>query len=803
MKKSYILLILFLMMPFMVCAEEQKGNTVNGNLRLRQQPSTTSDFALAENGSIVFINGGVTIYDDNVASIDPDNDGCSSKKWYKIKGADIDDGKQYEGYGCSDFIVITTSEYQDTTTDNAVISETVVKYGSLKNNYVYVSNNSASSKRSGLTSERVAILGEANDQNGSGCGKMYKILYNNLVSYACQSAFANVVEAKIIDNSTIAYDFEKELAKFPKSYQDLLRPIHEKHPNWRFYALNTNLDFNTVVDTEKNSCLIQRSLDGTRDSMCDTTQGNNYNWATNTFYPHESSTWVTPSREATAYYVDPRNYLSTDPDLEKLIFAFEDGRSYTYQYKEAGALDPDLAGTGVKNAAEAMIEYADRTLHMGKTYTSGDSTISYADTFISAGRFSKVSPLALIARVRTETMFKSSSVSGTFEFDYDGATRSGYYNYYNIGAYGSAPITNGLIYAYNAGWNNRYKALVEGSAFLATKYIYTGQESQYLQKFNVSPNTLFSIYGHQYQTNIEAPKTDAHFIYWGYHDTSTIDEAIVFNIPVYNNMPDTPAIKPYPGSPNNWLKSLEIDGELVNNSGNGFDGNLFYSYDNNWDNVEDGVYEENIIRLTVPYEKDKVNITATPVVSSATVFGCEEYNLKVGANTIKVRIYAENGYYKQYRIIITRQESDSVAPAIDQIMSKLSVKYNKDYVSGLDLGTSPKILSDAIKAIDSHIEVTITKNSNNKEDILATGDTITIKSGDETKTFKYVLYGDLNGDGIIDLSDLVHVRNIILETSNLTGENKTAGDINKDGKVDLTDLVYVRNDILGTPISQR
>ena len=806
MKKSYIILLLVLMMPFIVFAGEKRGTITGGNLVLRQEPSSSKDPVPDVNGNGVLISNGstVTILSEEIDSVDPEHDGCSSKKWYKIKGRDLSDGQEHEGYGCTNFINMII-EVEESTTDNVVIDAEVIKYGTLTaSSLIYtVDNSSYSNRRATLNSnERVPILEEVNDKNTNGCSKLYKILYENIVSYACTNKFKNVVEAKIIDNSEIEYNYEEELAKFPKSYQDLLEPIHQKHPNWRFYALITNLDFNEVVEKEKNACLIQRSEDGYKDTMCDTTQGNNYDWVSNTFYPHEGKLWVTPSREATAYYVDPRNYLTTDELQEKRIFAFEDSRAYTYQYKEAGALHPDLSGTNVKNAAEAMMEYADRAIGMGKEFSFNGKTVSYADTFINAGKFSKVSALSLIARVRTETRFTSNSVSGTFEFEAAGSMRSGYYNYFNIGAFGTTPIANGLRYAYNAGWNNRYKALVEGSSFLATKFIYTGQESQYLQKFNVNPNSLFNKYDHQYQTNIEAPTIDAHFIYWGYHDTSTIDEPIVFNIPVYNYMPDEPAVKPYPGSPNNWLKSIEIDGKLVTNSANGFDGNLFYIYDNNWDDVPDGVYEDNIIRLTVPYEKDKVNITATPVASTTIVFGCEEHNLKVGENIIKVRTFAENGYYKEYRIVITRKESESVAPAIDEIMSKLSVKYNNEYVSGLKLGTSHKTLVDAIKAIDSNIEVAINKNPNNKQDSFATGDEIIIRSGDETKTFKYVLYGDLNGDGVVNLSDLVHVRNIILETSNLTGANLMAADINRDTKVNLQDLVFVRNDILGSPISQ-
>ena len=784
MKKSYIILLLFLMMPFMVHAEELKGNTTGGILRLRQQPSTTAEFAHAANGSIVWLDGAVTIYDSNVDSIDPANDGCASKKWMKIKGADTEDGKLYEGYGCADFIVVTTNEYSGSTTDNTVIDDTVVQYGSLKNDYVYVTDETTvANRRSGKVSERVAILAETDDKNTKGCGKLYKILYNNLISYACKSSFANVVEAKVLNTDEITYNYEEELAKFPDSYKSYLNELHKKHPNWRFYAINTNLDFNDTVNKEKNSCYIQSNSDQMRQTFYDSMEEVNYNWRKNEFIVHEVGGWVTTSREAAAYFIDPRNYLD-----DKLIFVFEDGRAYTYQKDES---------------INMMMQYAHQYSSAPLTYEANGKTYTYAETFKEAAQFSKVSPLNLIARVRVETLFRSSSVSGTFEFFYDGANRSGYYNYYNIGAFGSSPITNGLIYAYNAGWNNRYKALIEGSSFLATKFIYTGQENQYFQKFNVNPNSLFAAYDHQYQSNIEAPKTEANFVYWGYEDTNNINQPIVFHIPVYNNMPEKAVERPHDGNPNNWLKEIKVEGKVVSNMPNGtFDGGIYYAYDNNWDNELDAVYSESVIRLTVPYEKETVKIEVTKYVDCNTVEGIGNQKLKVGENIIDVKSIAQNGNYKIYRLVITRQENTSTAYTIAEILGKLSTKYNEDTMYGLDIGTTHKTLLDAIKKIDSSVEVTIKPNANNKHASFATGDEITIKSGNDTKTFKYILYGDLNGDGLINALDRIHMRNIILEESNLAGVYLKAGDTNRDGKINALDVILIRNCILGDTLKQ-
>ena len=37
---------------------------------------------------------------------------------------------------------------------------------------------------------------------------------------------------------------------FPESYQPYLEELKKKYPNWNFVPLNTNLDWNTVIDAE-------------------------------------------------------------------------------------------------------------------------------------------------------------------------------------------------------------------------------------------------------------------------------------------------------------------------------------------------------------------------------------------------------------------------------------------------------------------------------------------------------------------------------------------------------------------------
>ncbi len=786
--KKYFALIILLFVPFLVSADEPLIGIAD-NLNMRTEPTTESVRVATSTGSTVLVNGEITILGEFDSTTE--GDACPSKKWYKIKGKDVDDHIEYEGYGCTSFITIKKEEQvTPNPNENKVIDTPVVAYGTIKNGYVYTEANTTSALRSNKTTEKIAILGDATNSNSTGCKDMYKILYNNLISYACKSNFNNVVSVSVLNTADISYNYNTELAKFPESYRAYLNELHRLHPNWRFYAIETNLNFDDVVANEQK----QSYLDGTNDSgNFITLEPNYYNWRNNTWTSQDSGSWYVASKEAIEYYIDPRKYLN-----EKEIFVFEDSRAYTYQTNDALSQMVFYAGASDKNMQYDGVNK------------------SYYDAFKEAASFSKVSAMTTLARSRIETgKFTSNSVSGV-SFDYNGHTYSGYYNYYNIGAWahsGRGAITNGLIYAYNAGWNNRYKAIVEGATFIATKYIYSGQQNQYFQKFNVNPSTIYSIYGHQYQTNIQAPMVEGTYVYWGYKDSGNIESPIVFHIPVYKNMRTNMPPEPVSGNPNNWLTGISIDGKALTNYTDGktesFDGNLYYSYDNNWDNIADAVYQNNVIKYTVPHNTESVKISVSKVMATTTVSGIGNVKLKNKVNTINIVAKAQNQTTKTYRLIITKEDApildehgEVVYADIAKTLNSISIKYNVSYMYGLTIGTSYDTLKNAIKKIDPSITVTVAKNSNNNTGNFATGDVITISNGKDTVKFTYVLYGDLNGDGKINILDLIHIRNIILEASNLTGAYKEAGDINHDGKSNILDLILVRNDILGETIKQ-
>ena len=81
---------------------------------------------------------------------------------------------------------------------------------------------------------------------------------------------------------------------------------------------------------------------------------------------------------------------------------------------------------------------------------------------------------------------------------------------------------------------------------------------------------------------------------------------------------------------------------------------------------------------------------------------------------------------------------------------------------------------------------------------VGTDTNIVADRGSEIDTYKMIMYGDVNGDGAINLSDLVLMRDNILGISPLGADFQTAGDLYGEGNISLNDLVGMMSYISGS-----
>lgn len=298
-----------------------------------------------------------------------------------------------------------------------------------------------------------------------------------------------------------------DIEQFPAGYQPALTALKEKYPNWIFVRYNTELDWNTAVTNEMQG---GRSL----------VSASSPEWAKGAYY---GAGWYYATREVLEAYMDPRNALR-----EGAIFQFEQ-LTYNETYHTEAALKSFLDNTFMNSKANAP---------------GTNMTFEYIFYMIGKEDCRKVSPFHLAARVLQE-QGKGTSViiSGTV------AGYEGYYNYFNVGATGKTTneiIQNGLKYAKDHNWKGAYFSILGGSDLLANKYINKGQDTLYLQKFNVNKNSAYGLYQHQYMQNISAPTSEAANVFKLYGSANALGNSFVFRIPVYENMPGEPDPTPVP-----------------------------------------------------------------------------------------------------------------------------------------------------------------------------------------------------------------------------------------------------------------
>lgn len=419
-------------------------------------------------------------------------------------------------------------------------------------------------------------------------------------------------------------NFETQIAAFPESYKPYLRNLHNKYPNWIFKAVDTGLDWNSVIAGENVVAVnvVQTAINASTNFAQLSTMEGAYDWATDKYTLCDAGNFYTASEDVLKYYMDPRNMLT-----EQRIFQFE-SQAYDSSQKR------DVV-QGILNNTFMSGNY---------TYTENGRSVTknYTDTFMEAGKLAGVSPYTLAARSRQEVGVNGSgSTSGNY-----GAYK-GYYNYYNIGANaGSDPISNGLYYASGSGgkytsygrpWTNPYKAIVGGADFIGASYIRVGQNTNYFQKFNVVYHQ--ALYKHQYMSAIFAPTSESSTVYNSYKNMGVLNEAFVFYIPVYYNMPATACQMPAPGgNPNSYLKALSVQG-------GGRDWMLTPTFK----------YNTTTYDLVVDSGVSQVTINASSVSAYAKgISGTGTFNLNPGLNTFKVTCTAGNGTTTTYTLNISR-----------------------------------------------------------------------------------------------------------------------------------------------------
>ena len=508
-----------------------------------------------------------------------------------------------------------------------------------------------------------------------------------------ENAGAQVTSSNINEINTLKYPGVKEA----------IANLKASHPNWNFKILYTGLDWQDVIQNEYTG---HREIPTNLIPANSTTYNNNWICSICGTQTYDTGDWYCASKEAIAYIMDPRNFLD-----DSNIFQFLELTYTNYNYEQ------------IVNMVSA-------------SYLNSTNTI---DVIIDSAKTYNVNPYYIIARLIQEQgksgteLVKGNGYNGNY---------SGYYNAFNIGATGNTReevIVNGLKRAQKEGWTSLEASIIGGTRIIAKNYIAKGQNTLYLQKFDVESSDG-SLYTHQYMQNLLAAKNEASRITKVVNNLG-INNSYNFVIPVYENMPAFTETEPN-------LQYKEID-ELVTVNVTG----TLRMRNSPAGNQTIGWLSGGDIVTRVEIAESKVNGTYWDKIKSQS-----------GIYGYVARETYENS--QEYKLYLTPVEEEKPEESIPD---------------------------ETIKPEEPEISTPDEENGiqpPNQEENQPEKEVIEVE------------IGDVNSDGKISPTDYVLIKNHIMQIKLLQTDNeKKAADVNKDGKISPTDYVLIKNHIMfGTEI---
>ena len=305
------------------------------------------------------------------------------------------------------------------------------------------------------------------------------------------------------------------------------------------------------------------------------------------------------------------------------------------------------------------------------------------------------------------------------------------------------------------------KALDGGIKIISSSYISVGQNTLYLQKFDVD-NSDGTLYWHQYMQNILAAQNEGTTLRKTFESINAIDNEYTFIIPVFENMPKSISVKPnitinlenIEGA--DLVKANVTDCIKIRNEPNGA---IIKGY------LYSGEIANRLEKATF-----KVNGTYWDKILKSN--GTIGYVARC--------TYDSESVYKEYLISIGKSTESSNS---NKSLNDNNSTNNTNSANTLNNTTNSNTTNNTI---DNEKEVT--QNTNNN-----TNTTIFQK---ETEQKNDIIKGDVNGDGKITSSDYVLIKNHIMGTKIIDKEFQKFADYNGDGKITSSDYVLIKNYIM-------
>ena len=357
---------------------------------------------------------------------------------------------------------------------------------------------------------------------------------------------------------------------FPPDYAVRLAELAYAHSAWRFEPLTIgDLPWDAIVDRECTPGwnLVARTT-WAPDDREHLGLGNYTPYYAENARTYDSGLWYQASRQAIAYFMDPRNFLN-----ERDVFMFQtltfDERLDTEDTVER-VLAPSFMGAanydgGSRRFSELLVEVG-RAQGLSAVFLAtrlvqeqGKGTVQTAGRIgdslfeISTNETDRAGAVKVWGKTFAKGGKRTAAVLARGRAAYNG-----YYNFFNIGACGEglfeirynawkSAVSDETCQRYNGPWTSQERAIAGGAACLKKRYIETRRETRYLQKFSVRADAG-TFRWKQYMQNISAPLFEGRCAHGSYEASAALSAPYRFLIPVYRQMPEMPAPDPAEGN---------------------------------------------------------------------------------------------------------------------------------------------------------------------------------------------------------------------------------------------------------------
>lgn len=549
----------------------------------------------------------------------------------------------------------------------------------------------------------------------------------------------------IINSNSYAQSTSSEISKINSfaypGIKERIQLLQSKYPNWKFKILYTDLDWNTVIANE-----YVHTSSGSRNYVQATS---NYQgaWICSAC-KYQDGLWRCASEEAIKYMMDPRNSLN-----ETDIFQFE-----------------ELTNSGYD-------------INVIKQMTKGTFLAGYENLITKAADTTGVSSYYIVGRMIQEQGTSGTALTSGVKID--GAS---YFNPFNIQANGSNPINAGAVYAKSQGWNTLEKGIIGGINFLSTEYTKKGQNTLYLQKFDVD-SRYYGLYWHQYMQNIMAAQSEGTTLRKTYEKINAKGTAHTFIIPVYKNMPATACARP------NSSGTSVITSDVVRVNVNSTIG---LRQSPNGNRLPNAYLSKDEIVTRVEKATSKVGGTYWDKVRKAD--GTEAY--------VARETYDYEKEYKLYLVPVNNNSNNNNSSNNNSSSNNSNSNNNSNNNSDKPSNTSkikideeskiitvvPSIsVSDILEKLGKNAKITKSDGTlvTQKDKLVATGDKVNEK-------YIIIKKGDCNGDGAVNTGDTYMLKCVVLNMKKFENDiYKKAADVNSDNELNTGDTFLLKKQVLG------